>query len=197
MAAAKKNEKPQDEKNVNKLDLAKFLPKGFTLDDFEVVGGLRPICPPELNQDAPIVGYVVSIIPMPKRKSDKSDWDCLLVTLLSTAQAKTSDGEIVTLEEGEDVLIPIGGSLKNNAGLLSSACDARKVVPGIFTVIGQVDTGKPSDMWEYEVRLAFKKAVPREGKFALYNKPVFAISNGAVTPGEVVNRDGSTARLVG
>jgi hypothetical protein len=189
---AKGNEAEHFEK---KYDLAQFLPAGFSLDDFEKVGGLRPICPPEINAETPIVGYVFALLPMPKRKADNSDWDGLLVKLLSTAQAKTVEGEIVTIEAGRDVIIPVSGALKNNQDLISAAVDPFLVTPAIFEVVGQLDTGKESKMWMYEVQLAFKKQVKRTGAFALYHKPAEVSSQ---PRGQVVDRNGhEPGRLVG
>ena len=190
---AKKKEEVTFDK---KYDMAKFLPEGFSLDDFEKVGGLRPICPPEINAEVPVVGILVALLDMPPRKSDNSAWQGLLVHLLSTAQAQTMDGEIVSISAGNDIIVPVGGALRNNQDLLSAAVDPYKVTPVIFEVLGQRDTGKQSLMWDYEVKLAFKKQRPRDGAFALYHKPVERLA--PVHHGQVVDRDGKPApRLVG
>lgn len=175
------------------VDLSKFLPEGFSLDDFEVVGGLRPICPPELNAESPVVGWVVACLPMPARE-DGSQWSALLINLVSTAQAKAGD-EIVTVEAGRDILIPVGGNLKNNGDLMAAAADPQRVVMGVFQVTGQQDVGKPSKMWVYEVKLALKKSIARTGAFALYNKPTISIGEMANQP--IIGANGQPARLVG
>lgn len=192
--AAKAGEVEQFDK---KYDLAKFLPEGFSLDDFESVGGLRPLCPPEINAETPIVGIPYALLDMPPRKSDNSPWQGILVSLLSTAQAQTNDGELVTIEPGDDVIIPVSGALKNNQDLLSAVVDPFKVTPAIFEVTGQQDTGKPSKMWVYEVQLAFKKQRSRQGAMALYHKPAEVLVP-APARGQVVDRSGAPAgRLVG
>lgn len=180
--------------NAAMVDLAKFLPEGFNLEDFESVGGLRPICPPELNAETPVIGHVVALLDMPDR-DDGSKWQALLIRLASTAQAKAGD-EIVTVEAGKDILIPVGGNLKNNGDLLNAAVDQHKVTMGIFVVTGQIDVGKPSKMWSYDVKLALKKQIKREGSFALYNRPLPEVRQ--LVTGEVLNSDGSRAKsLVG
>ncbi len=178
------------------IDLSKFLPEGFSLDDFQSVGGLRPICPPEVNAETPIVGWIVALLDMPARKADGTSWQGLLINLMTTAQAQTSDGEIVTVEAGKDVIIPVGGNLKVNQDLLAAAVDPRKVTAGIFTVTGQLDVGKPSKMWVYEVRLALKKQKAREGAFALYHKPAEPLAT--YHQGQVIGKDGqAVGSLVG
>lgn len=178
------------------IDLSKFLPEGFSLDDFQSVGGLRPICPPEVNAETPIVGWIVALLDMPARKADGSAWQGLLVNLLTTAQAQTGDGEIVTVEAGKDVIIPVGGNLKVNQDLLAAAVDPRKVTCGIFSVTGKMNTGKQSDMWVYDVRLALKKQQAREGAFALYHKPAEPLAS--YHQGQVIDKDGKpVGRLVG
>lgn len=179
----------------NDLDLSKYVPDGFDLSDFDVVGGLRPVCPPEVNQDNPVTGWIVALLDMPKRKSDGSEWRAILVQLTRPAKAKAGD-DVVDVEAGKEILIPLSGSLKNNADLLNAAVDARKVTMGMFVVTGTMDIGKPSDMWVYEVRLALKKQIAREGAFALYNKPVVALQNG-FDVGNITDRNGQPARLVG
>ena len=150
-------------------ELAKFLPPGFTLDDFVVVGGLRPIITPELNQEQPFAAKIVALLDMPPRE-DGSKWRAILGYLVSPAKARAGD-ETVTVEPGKEVLIPVGGNLGNNADLLNAAVSTDSVYTGIFAVTGTIDTGKPSPMWVYEVRIAKTKAEKRVGQFALYNKP--------------------------
>lgn len=194
-------------KKFSDAELAKFLPEGFSLDDFESVGGLRPICPPQVNAGAPVVGYIVALLDMPPRKADQSNWQGLLIHLMSTAQAEGADGEIITVEAGKEIIIPVGGNLKVNSDLLNAAVDPRKVTAGIFTVVDTMDVGKQSLMWVYDVKLALKKQIAREGAFALYHKPAerlvpAAQANGG-TPqfaqGQVVGKDGKplTSSLVG
>ena len=211
MAAAKKSEDKRNEqqkstnfKEWDDKDLAKFLPEGFSLDDFESVGGLRPICPPHVNAGAPVVGYVVALLDMPPRKADKTPWQGLLIHLLSTAQAEGQEGEIITVEAGKDIIIPVAGNLKVNQDLLGAAVDPRKVTAGIFTVTGTMDVGKQSEMWVYDVKLALKKQVARDGAFALYHKPQERlIPQGQQVPqfaqGQVIDKDGKpmNSSLVG
>jgi hypothetical protein len=182
----------------SEIDIKKFLPEGFDLSDFESVGGLRPICPPELNGETPVIGIPYALLDMPPRKSDKSAWQGILVHLLSTAQAQAGD-EIVTVEKGKDIIIPVSGSLKANGDLLAAVVNTHKVTPAIFHVTGQMEVGKPSPMWVYDVKLAFKKQVPREGAFALYHRsaPVLTPAE-TVQRGEVLNANGQpVGRLVG
>lgn len=186
--------------NVGKVDpkiaeLAKFLPAGFTLDDFEVVGGLRPIVTPELNSEQPFAAKIVALLEMPPRE-DGSKWRAILAHLVSPAKASAGE-ETVTIEAGKEVLIPVGGNLGNNPDLLNAAVSPDSVFTGLFAVTGQLDTGKPSPMWVYEVRIAKSKPEKRIGQFALYNKPVNQMGAGA-TPGDIRDANGKPAgSLVG
>jgi len=199
MASTKKNT-PAAETSIDLAaalkDVAQFLPEGFSLDDFQAVGGLRPICAPEYNTGKAVVGYIVAELDMPPRK-DKSAWSAILVTLLSPAMAKAGE-DIVEIPPGRDVLIPVGGSLRNNGDLRAAAADQESVFLGIFTVTGQIDVGKQSDMWDYDVRVALDKPKARTGAFALYNKPTAPALPAGFATGEVLDRNGkSVHRLVG
>jgi hypothetical protein len=67
---------------------------------------------------------------------------------------------------------------------------------GIFTVTGQLNVGKQSDMWDYDVRVAMDKPKARTGAFALYNKPSHALPQHYT--GEVLDKNGVPAgRLFG
>ena len=197
---AKTNDKAQmakanEDTSIDLSKLAQFLPEGFDLSDFDTIGGLRPICAPEVNQGTPIMGYIVAELPMPVRK-DGSAWSALLVRLISPAKAKAGN-EVVTVEPGKDVLIPMGGNLGNNADLRNFAADAKNVFVGIFTVTGQQDVDKPSPMWVYDVKVNAKKPVARTGAFALYNKPAVAQLQGHAS-GEVLNGNGQPVKsLIG
>lgn len=196
MATNKKNAPANENVDISAAlkDIAKFLPEGFSLDDFKKVGGLRPICVPEPNMGRPIVGYIVAELDMPQRK-DKSDWSALLITLISPAMAKAGE-DIVEIPPGREVLIPVSGSIKNNGDVRAAALDPKNVYIGIFTVTGQVDVGKASDMWDYDVRVAMDKPQPRTGAFALYTRPSASLP--AYATGEVQDKNGQPiARLVG
>jgi len=179
--ADKKNAKATTDTGI---DISKFLPEGFEADGLVTVGGLRNICPAEVTyeQKSPIAGYIVTVMDMPlreslNRKGEKEPWQAIIVRL--THATKGLEGEdVVTIEAGKDVLVPVNGSLRNNADLLRAASDSDSVFFGVFQVTGKIETGKPTPMWNYEVQI-HKKTVARTGSFAIYNRPVFASANGA------------------
>jgi hypothetical protein len=198
MASDKNKAKAAAATTKNEVDLTKIaLPEGWSADDFEQAGGLLPLAPPELNQNSTIIAYIVACLDMPKRKSDGSDWKGLLVQIIvGTAKVKDSEDNVSEVGAGENIIIPVGGSLKANKDVMAVAFDPNTVVPGAFTVVGQVDTGKRDPMWDYDVKLNFKRAAPRRGIFALYNREVGGSLPAA--PSEVLNKDGTKARsLVG
>jgi len=149
---------------VEKFDMRAFLPEGFSESDFDVIGGLRPICQPETMMKYPVCGYVVALLDMPQRK-DKSDWRALLIHLTGATKAKAGE-DIVEVAAGEEVLVPINGNLKNNPDLLNAACDPRNVYIAWLQCVGQLDVGKASDMWNFEVKLS-RKSIQRQGRYAL------------------------------
>jgi hypothetical protein len=179
MASAKRESqvaatKPKD------VDMKAFMPAGMTEDDLSVVGGLRPICQPEEMMGNPVGGWIVAIIDMPPRK-DKSEWRALLVELTGACRAKVGE-EVQTIEAGEEVLIPLNGSLKNNPDLLNAAASSSHVFWGFLQCVGQVDLGKPSPMWDFEVKLNKKNPIARTGKYALHQSAVQVEIMGSAIP---------------
>jgi len=152
-----------------KFNMKAFLPEGFSEEDFDIVGGLRPICQPETMQQYPVAGYVVALLDMPQRK-DKSEWRALLIHLTGATKAKAGE-DIVEIAAGEEVLVPVNGNLKNNPDLLNAACDPANVYVAMLYCTGQIDVGKQSDMWNFEVKLS-RKAIKRQGRYALHNRAV-------------------------
>lgn len=148
-------------------DLKAFLPAGFEAADFDVVGGLRPIVSPDIlfEGQQPLVGFIVALLDMPPRE-DKSEWRALLVETTGNVSAKVGEDTVV-IPAGKEILLPLSGSLKNNPDLLNAACDGSRVFLGIFSVKGQVDTGKQTPMWDFEVQL-HKKTIARTGKYSLH-----------------------------
>ncbi len=182
--ASSKN-KPTTDTATPEFDLSAFLPEGFSADDFKSVGGLRPICQPDLMQQFPVGGYIIGLLDMPKRK-DGSDWQALLIELTGATKAKAGV-EIVNIEKGKEVLVPLNGNLRNNPELLNAAVDPVNVYIGFLHCKGEVDVGKPSAMWDFEVKI-HSKTIKRTGKFLLNQRaprvevlPAAPIERGAIT----------------
>lgn len=164
---SKKNKNVAEDPKPKQLNLAGLLPEGFEESDFAATGGLRPIVGPELLMEAPVVGWIVSRIEMPPRE-DGSKWDAFIVQLTGPCKA-ISDGDVIDMAKGDEVIIPISGALKNNREMTMAAMSPTQVFLGIFSVLGQKDVGRPSPMWVFDCRL-HKKTIPRVGTFALHNR---------------------------
>lgn len=175
----------------NATNTAPITSHGVTVtdDDFEEVGGLRYVCLPELNEGKPVTGWLVSLLTMP----EKFKWQQAILVCLTEPANVVVDDETIQAQPGEDVLIPVSGNLKNNDALLKACVDTKEVIMGRFTYKGEIDTGKPSKMKEFEVKLAFKKKIQRTGAFALHNQPPVGYFTG-----EVLDKNGAPVKsLVG
>lgn len=163
-AATKTIEKP--------IDFSQYLPAGYDAGELQKVGGLVPLVPAEVmfERKAVVAGWVIEIIDMPPRpsmskKGEKEDWKGVLIELTGPTFAQSGD-DVIERKAGDAVVIPFTGSLKNNRPLIVAAADPEKMYLGLFRVVGQVDTGKPSPMWDYEVQLHPKPRV-RTGAYLL------------------------------
>jgi hypothetical protein len=86
---------------------------------------------------------------------------------------------------GDHVLIPMGGALANNAGLLKALTSPSQIYICIFQSTGPRNTGKPSDMWDFDVRI-HPKSRERVGTELLggAKAPELPVSVTAATPPE-------------
>lgn len=166
MASAKRESQVATKPKAADIDMKAFMPEGMSEDDLSVVGGLRPICQPEEMMGAPVGGWIIGILDMPPRK-DKSEWRALLVETTGACRAKVGE-EVQTIDAGEEVLIPLNGNLKNNPDLLNAAASDTHVFWGFLQCVGQVELGKPSPMWDFDVKLNKKSPKPRTGKYLLH-----------------------------
>jgi hypothetical protein len=162
MASEKKN-------GTKDFDISKFLPEGFSNEEFVTIGGLRPIVTPaiQFEKQSIVVGLLLGWVPMPPRPSDGSEWDAILVKLTGPTLALAAGEETIEAKAGETVLIPVGGNLGNNHELYAASCDPKNVHLAIFAVTGQIKVNnQPSKMWSYDVKL-HRKSIPRTHETAL------------------------------
>jgi len=174
------------------FDISKYLPEGWSEKDFKTIGGFRMMVTPQVSYEnrAPVFGVIMGIQVMPPRESlnkkgEKEDWACVLVELRApTIATKSGTRDNTEVPIGTDILIPMNGSLNNNHDLIKAAQDPAHVYIGLFTVTGQVDTGMPTPMWEYEVKVAMSKPLKRDGRYALLHRQQ---PKGLLTTGESFN----------
>ena len=187
-------------KSAKDFKLGASLPEGFSDDEFETIGSLRPICQPESMMDHPVGGELIALLDMPPRK-DKSQWKAFLIHLLAPTMARAGE-DLVEVSAGEKVLVPVSGSLKTNTELLGAACDPHRIWIVKIQCVGQIDVGKQSDMWSFDVKRS-KKTLPRTGEYALSNfQPAGMLNptaNGEVQQlgkGDITDRNGHTVSSV-
>lgn len=160
-------------------DLSKYMPEGYSQAELQKVGGLTPIVPAELlhDREAIVAGWIVALLEMPpresmSRKGEKEPWHALLIELTGPCPAQSGQ-TVVERVKGDMVVVPVGGSLKNNRDLLRAATDTKNVYFGTLRVVGSIDTGKPTEMWDYEVQV-HPKPKERTGIYALQSGPAGA-----------------------
>lgn len=176
--------KPKNEANPgmsegDDFDFSKFLPEGYDAKDLRKVGGLTPIYAPKLAFEQkwdPVVGFIdrVMVLDMGEEiKDEKQRYRPFLVVELTSpnkgAVGPKSEQEVVSLNKGDDILVPVSGSIKNVKALEIAATDPANVYLGMFRVLGEKDlqqAGKPSPMWVIDARL-HSKTKKREGRFLL------------------------------
>lgn len=196
--------KPQDKKpNVTEqFDYSKYLPEGFEAADLKKLGGLTPIYSAEAAVEhklPPCVGWMDRIEKLDiggekEKNHDQRYRDFIRVQLTYATKGITGAGdnaELVEVNAGEDILMPMSGAIKNIVSLRAAISDPSKVYLGFFRPTGeQLDTGRPSPMWVIDAQL-HPKSVKREGRFALPANVVHTpeISGQGVTPtGAVYNQ---------
>lgn len=141
------------------IDFSSYMPAGYDASELQRVGGLIPLVPAELayTTKSNVVGWVFAIIDMPprpslKNKGEKEDWQAIWIELTGPTKAQSND-EIIDMKAGDHVMVPVGGSLRNNSQLARAAANPEDIYLGVFRVTGSRDVGRGSDMWDYEVQL--------------------------------------------
>lgn len=203
---AKTEQKTEPKKlNFNPKD---FLPEGMDPQELIQVGGLRPIAAADLTENAPVAGWVLAELDMPPRlsidrdkraKGIKEPWQAFLVELTKPTKAYVGE-EIVDVEVGKKVLIPLNGSLKNNDDLRAAAQNPRSMTWALFMVVGQVQLdNQRNPMWDYEVSIHPKVKARTDGYIAyLQSKKAAAQLPAGNASGQVIDKDGKTVQsLVG
>lgn len=185
---------------------------GFSEQELLDIGGMDPIAAAEVTfeSSSPVAGWLIGEKEMPPRMSidparrargEKEDWSALIVLLTASTNAYVGE-EVVEVEAGRRVIIPVGGNLGNNMELLQKAHDPKFCFWVFIDCNGQVQLDKQRNpMWNYTVKCSPKgKARESEGSLSLprpRNLPRLTTPNGTV-PGQVVSRDGQPVQsLVG
>lgn len=161
------------------FDWSQYLPEGYAAEDLQKVGSLTPIYSFQNAYDekwAPVIGLPVEIsmrdmgkeIEDPKQRFREFLTVELKVATKATRGSK-DEQEIVDLEPGQDILVPMGGNIRNIRELRASVTHAAGVPLVALRVEGQLELrqpGKPSPMWVVDVNI-HPKLAPRTGRFTL------------------------------
>ena len=160
-------------------DLLQYLPEGMDLKDLHKTGGLTPTYSPKHALDGAfprVAGYIDRIMVLPTMAQGKDDEFTPVMILLrelvkptKATVGRDDDRQVVDVEAGKDILIPLTGNLKNNKELINALADQSKVYFCVAKVVGQQKVNnQPSKMWVWDLRICDKsQAKPREGIYAL------------------------------
>lgn len=134
--------------------------EGVTENDVTELVGLTPIYNPQtaLEQKWPaLVGYAdrIELLPV-QRAGSKDEWTPILVRFIATQATKAVTGaknerRVIDIAPGDEVMLPISGSLGVNSKLEHAAADTAKAHKMIIVVTGQSPTTKGNDMWLFHV----------------------------------------------
>jgi hypothetical protein len=192
------------------FDYSKYMPEGHDAKDLRKIGGLTPIYNGNFALDQkwpPCCGWLDRIerIEIADPNDPNPIRDFMRVELTHPTKGvrgpRGANQEIVDLKAGEDILLPMSGNFKNVAVLRAALANPKEVFFGIFRAVGHMNTGKPSDMVQFDQRIS-QKTKPRDGRFALPANAVYApelqTTQVPVVPGQVYDANGKpVARVVG
>lgn len=200
MAAAKKNGPASTEapESGAAFDWAAFLPKDYKAEDLKQIGSLTPIYIPEMALEQgwnPVFGDIADIEYLPTQRAGKEDaWTPKMLRVVLRAATKAMSGtkddrQVVDLEPGQDILVPVTGALEANKELLIRAVDPKHVTTAGFRVKGTKDVGRASPMHDWEV-MVHPVLSARTGRFLLTQPPPPAEIVGHTRTGEGFTKDG-------
>lgn len=118
------------------FDFSKFMPEGYSANDLKIIGGLTPIYAAEqaLAQGfPPVVGFLDRIEVLPEVKQGAKTYVPLMIRVKVTAATRGIIGkkdtiDVVDIEPGQDVLVPISGNLRSNKVLLGAIPGGRSKI---------------------------------------------------------------------
>jgi hypothetical protein len=109
----------------------------------------------------PLVGYLLNRLPMPPIKNRA--WEAFLIRATRPTTAVDRDGNVVTVNTGEEILIPATFTLASVMGKASTNADFCYEVR--IKPTKKIDIGGNQEMWEYD--LAAKPNPRKRASFGL------------------------------
>jgi hypothetical protein len=125
-------------------------------DRFVEVAVDRTMYKPDTCKSTPLVGYLINKIPMPPIKG--RNWSAFVIRTTAPVQTEDRDGNVNTVPEGSEVLIPATYALEQS---ISRAATAAVVFEVRITPTKKVDIGGGQSMWQYRVGADPTSGVPR------------------------------------
>lgn len=163
MATEEVKQTKQDTKNG-----AKNIPE---VVDFDKLGGTevftdRPTYKPEHCKAAPLVGYVLDELNLPKRKGESGTWGVYVFLLTKPTLVCDRDDKVVPARVGQEIMIP------KNVKLAFLSKWARN--PDVITEVAilphdQIDLGGGKSMWTFRQKVISEKERPAAYRLASPN----------------------------
>lgn len=194
MASAKKDivTAPQNEFTI---DWNAILPQGVSKEDLRKTGALTPIYSPGeafAGKWKAIMVYLVGIETLPTQNVGtpfEFTPQMIRAVLRTAGKGMQGVGEskaAVDLVPGDDILIPITGSLKVNREIMLAATDPVRLFTAGFAVIRQEKVNEaPSPMWVWEAPIV-GQFEERKGRYLQMGQPVQIL--GKTGDGTVYNK---------
>lgn len=123
--------------------------------DFDKLSGTevftdRPTYKPELCKSAPLVGYVVDELNLPKKKGEQGTWGVYVFLLTRGTLVCDREDNVVPAKKGQEIMIP------KNVKLAFLSKWARN--PDVMTEVAiqpdqQVDLGGGKSMWTFRQKV--------------------------------------------
>lgn len=183
------------------FDWSKYLPTGIKVDESTEDGSLTPIYAGEealTNGWPPLIGRVdrIEVLPAVKKGAEVYTPHMIRMVLLAPTKAMGGTGDSkqeVDMKIGDDILLPISGSIKTKRKLLLAAINEKLVFTALIRVRGKLDTGAQSEMNDFEVRL-LNNAETRAGRYLLPTSGGNQLPAGVIA-GQVVDENGKEKAL--
>lgn len=222
-AASRSNVREAEERSaaptVDEFDYTSFFKDAglkYTEEDLRDVGGLMPIYASEHAAEEnwpPLFGLMLGIRNIHVDKTTKTEEEGKRLFIVVEAEVATKglqgtgdDREVVDIEPGQRILMPVTGAVKNLDEVLTNAMDDEQVHRCLFRVTGErIKMKKPgrTPMWEVKTKMV-DDPIPRRGRYAFHaadNAALPSSSNGvpSLPRGQIVNSRGeiNNSSLVG
>ena len=139
--------------------------------DFDKLGGTeiftdRPTYKPELCKAAPLVGYVLDEVNLPKGKGESGTWGVYIFLLTKPTLVCDRDNKVVPAKAGQEIMLPANVKL---AFLSKWARNPEVITEVAIQPHDQVDLGGGKSMWTFRQKVLSEKERPAAYRLASPN----------------------------